>query len=308
MFKEDRSITLIGAPSSAGAYSPGQERTPDALRLAGLVGFLNHQNVLVRDHENVIGWRWEVDKKNRRAMNVDKVAAVAKALAEKVQKAVINDEKVLVIGGDCTVELGCVAGCLNKSESIGLIYIDLDTDLNTPDSVVDGALDWMGVAHLLGIDGTNKELACIANRFPMLQPEQIHFFGNGNMTSFERGIIDQLHISETPINDVIKDPAGAAKKIVDGWAAQFNHILIHVDVDVLNYVDMPLAENYRRDKGLTLDQLVDALAEFVKTPNWSVLTITEINPDHGAADGSTLKVFSEQLATVIGKAFGSANG
>lgn len=306
MFKGDRSIALIGVPTSAGAYAPGQEKTPDALRLAGLVEFLNGQNILVRDLKNVVGWRWEVDKANRRAMNVDKVAIVAKALAEKVHEAVMKDEKVLVLGGDCTIELGCVAGCLNKSPNIGLIYIDLDTDLNTPDSVVDGALDWMGVAHLLGVDGTNRNLASIANRFPMLQPRQVHFFGNGNMTSFERGIIDQFHISEILIDDVIKDPAGAAKKIVDGWAVQFDQILIHLDVDVLNYVDMQLAENYRRDKGLTFDQLMDALSEFLEIPNWSVLTITEINPDHGAADGSTLKIFSERLAAVIGKSFGQS--
>jgi hypothetical protein len=45
---------------------------------------------------------------------------------------------------------------------------------------------------------------------------------------------------------------------------------------VLNFIDMPLAENYRRNKGLTFDQFMKVLDEFLKVPNWSVLTITEI--------------------------------
>jgi arginase len=65
----------------------------------------------------------------------------------------------LVLGGDCTVELGTVAGAFGHGPSIGLVYIDLDTDLNTPESTADGALDWMGVAHLLGIEGSATELA-----------------------------------------------------------------------------------------------------------------------------------------------------
>jgi len=66
---------------------------------------------------------------------------------------------------------------------------------------------------------------------------------------------------------------------------------------------MPLAENYRRNTGLTFEQLMDALSEFLKAHNWSVLTVTEINPDHGALDGSTLRIFSERLAKVIGSSF-----
>lgn len=37
MFKQ---LAIIGAPSSAGAYAPGQEKAPMALRAAGLLEFL----------------------------------------------------------------------------------------------------------------------------------------------------------------------------------------------------------------------------------------------------------------------------
>jgi arginase len=296
-------LHLIGAPTSAGAYSPGQENTPDALREAGLVAMLEERGVTVLDKGNISRFRWKVDKENKRAMNVEQVVTAAKEISAHVHQSLKEGKKVLVLGGDCTVELGVVAGCLEVSENIGLIYIDLDTDLNTPESVEDGALDWMGVAHLLQIPGTNNKLASIAKKRPMLEASQIYFFADGNVNEFERNIINKHKMSEVPLQEVVKDPVASARKICETWAPKFDHLLIHLDVDVLDYVDFQLAENYRRNIGLRLDQLMEALNEFLKAPNWSALTITEINPAHGEADGSTLKYFAKQLATSIGSAF-----
>jgi arginase len=293
-------LAIIGAPTSAGAYGPGQEKTPDALREAGLIGFLQQQGIAVTDKKNVEGFRWKVDKENKRAMNVGQVARVAKELAAKVSGAFSENKKLLVLGGDCTVELGVVAGCLEHSENIGLIYIDLDTDLNTPSSVEDGALDWMGVAHLLRIDGANEILCSVGRRTPMLHPDQLHFFASGNVNEFERNIIATKNIRETNLQEVAKDPVGTAREICKTWASRFEHILIHLDVDVLDYVDFQIAENYRRNIGLKFDQLMQSLDEFLKLPNWSALTVTEINPAHGEAD--TLKYFAQRLASSIGGA------
>lgn len=302
---DDNQLIIIGVPSSAGAYSPGQEKAPDALRAAGLISFLEKQGVTVTDKKNASGYRWKVDKENRYAMNVDQVYSVAKEVAGKVQESLKENSKVLVLGGDCTIELGVVAGSLELSESIGLLYIDLDTDLNTPGSVEDGALDWMGVAHLLAINGSNDKLASIGKKTPMLRADQVYLFANGNMTDFERDVIHSNQIQETGWQKVASNPVKAAKKVTETWATQFDRILIHLDLDVLDYVDMQLAENYRRNIGLSFDQLMLALDEFLQLPNWSVLTVTEINPEHGEEDGSTLKIFSERLARSIGNAFKS---
>lgn len=300
---KNNQLAIVGAPSSAGAYGPGQEKAPNALRDIGLISFLEEEGVTVKDKKNVSGYRWKVDKENKRAMNVDQVHSVAKEVAGKVYESLEENNKVLVLGGDCTIELGVVAGYLESSENIGLLYIDLDTDLNTPISVEDGALDWMGLAHLLGIAGTNGKLTSIGKKAPMLRADQIYLFANGNMTDFERGVINSYELRETGWQEVASDPVKAAKKVGETWAPQFDRILIHLDLDVLDYVDMQLAENYRRNIGLTFDQLMLALDEFLQLPNWSALTVTEINPEHGEADGSTLKVFAKRLAKSIGSAF-----
>ena len=292
-------LVIIGAPSSAGAYAPGQEKAPAALRAAGLLEFLSARGIAVDDRGDVPGFRWRADKVNPRAMNASITATIAKATAERVADALAEDAAVLVLGGDCTVELGMVAGALTRTESIGLVYIDLDTDLNTPESTDDGALDWMGVAHMLGLEGTVPELVCLGPRMPLLHPDQILFFANDNSKPFERRIIEARGIAEVLLADVVADPTGAAQAVADGWAQQFAKLLVHLDVDVLDYLDMPLAENYRRNKGLRFDQLMAALRPLLRAPNWVALTLTEVNPDHGESDGSTLRAFAEALADVL---------
>lgn len=70
-------------------------------------------------------------------------------------------------------------------------------------------------------------------------------------------------------------------------------------MDVLDYLLFPLAENTRRNVGLSLDQALAWLQELLRLPNLIGLTITEINPDHGLEDGSTLRMFVRGLAAAI---------
>ncbi len=295
-------LDIIGAPSSAGAYAPGQERAPEAIRAAGLPARLGERGIEVVDRGDVPGFRWRVDRANPRAMNAEAAAGVARAVRDRVSDSLAEGAAILVLGGDCTVELGTVAGASIDTEDVGLIYIDLDTDLNTPESIEDGALDWMGVAHLLGLKDTTPILAGLGPRTPMLRPDQVLLFANDNSTPFERRIIEDRGIDEVRLAQVVADPAGAAHGVAEGWAAQFERLLVHVDADVLDYSDFPLAENTRRNTGLSFAQLTTVLRELVAAPNWVALTICEVNPDHGDEDGSTMRTFSEAMAEVLSHA------
>ena len=211
-------LDIIGAPSSAGAYAPGQERAPEAIRAAGLPARLGERGIEVVDRGDVPGFRWRVDRANPRAMNAEAAAGVARAVRDRVSDSLAEGAAILVLGGDCTVELGTVAGASIDTEDVGLIYIDLDTDLNTPESIEDGALDWMGVAHLLGLKDTTPILAGLGPRTPMLRPDQVLLFANDNSTPFERRIIEDRGIDEVRLAQVVADPAGAAHGVAEGWA------------------------------------------------------------------------------------------
>ena len=272
------------------------------MRAAGLPSQLTERGIAVNDRGDVPGFRWRVDRETPRAMNAGAVAAVARAVADRAATSLAEGASLLVLGGDCTVELGTVAGASLDSDDFALVYIDLDADLNTPQSTEDGALDWMGVAHLLGLDGTVDRVARLGPRWPMVRQDQIALFGTDNVTPFERGVIEARAIKEVPLATVVVDPASAARRLVDDWAGQFERLLIHVDVDVLDYLDLPIAEESRRNRGLRLPQLAAALREFVAAPNWVALTIGEVNPDHGELDGSTLRAFNEVLADALAAA------
>ncbi len=294
-------LALIGVPSSAGAYAPGQEKAPAALRSAGLIDLLAGHGVSTHDYGDVPGFRWRADNNCPRAMNAQIVASIAQEASTAVQRALARDCRVLVLGGDCTIELGTVAGALQHHHNVGLLYIDLDSDLNTPASTTDGALDWMGVAHMLAIPDTLTELVSLGPSRPMLRPDQVLYFSVDNVEPFERDVINELSIANIRLKEVVADPVAAAHKATR-WASRFDRLLIHLDVDVLDYVDMPLAENTRRNWGLRFEELMLALRVVLRSPNWSTLTVCELNPDHGEADGSTLRRFAASLASAIANA------
>jgi arginase len=117
----------------------GQEKAPAAFRRHGLVSALLESGLRPNDRGDVPGFRWRPDPQRPKAMNLDAVRRTAAAVADRVGQALADGESVLVLGGDCTVELGTVAGALRDQHSVGLIYIDLDVDLNAPETS-DGAI------------------------------------------------------------------------------------------------------------------------------------------------------------------------
>lgn len=295
-----KSISWIGAPSSAGSYSPGQEKTPAALRQAGFLELLRSQGISVRDRGDAPGFRWRPDPANPRAMNAQAVVTTARGTAEHVRAALCAGDLAVVAGGDCTVGIGTVAAAASAGASVGLVYFDLDADMQTPESTDEGALDWMGVAHMLGLPGTLPELSGMGERHPMLPAGSVCFLGCGNAREFEQEHIERLGLKLYPLEQVAASPflAGMSAAL---WGAKFDRLLVHLDVDILNFGETPLAENSRK-RGLSFAALREALRGLLTAQNLAALTITEINPDHGAEDGSTLSMFAREMASLLGGA------
>ena len=145
-----RPITVIGAPSSAGAFAPGPEQAPAALRAAGLTDKLRQAGADIEDYGDVPGFRWAPDRDQPLAMNAGAVARVALDVAERVAAANANGRLALVLGGDCAVGIGTYLGVRRGHDEPWLLYLDPHPDLNTPQDNTSGSLSWMGNAHLHG--------------------------------------------------------------------------------------------------------------------------------------------------------------
>jgi arginase len=95
-------LALIGAPTSAGAYAPGQEQAPAAFRAHGIVEAIRRAGWHVRDAGDVEGFRWQPDPRRPKCMNLEAVLRTAKNVSDLVAAALRADEIALVLGGDCT--------------------------------------------------------------------------------------------------------------------------------------------------------------------------------------------------------------
>jgi arginase len=289
-----RPLGLIGVPTSAGAFAPGQEQAPRALRDAGLVESLQQSGVLVRDHGDREAWRWRPDRDNRRAQNLHKVVEIVRDTARRVAEAVSAGEATLVLGGDCTTGIGTVAGHLAAGERVGLVYFDAHADLNVPSSVRPGALDWMGLAHMLGEEGAAPELVNVGARTPLLEADQVILFawGSEQATPFERAVIDRLDISVIPVDEVAAHPERAARRARELLEDRCDRLLVHFDVDVIDFTDVPLSENPGRNEGLAYDHAMRALQALLASPQLAGMTITELNPDHTEQDAQSIERFA----------------
>jgi arginase len=297
-----QSLTLLGVPTSAGAFAPGQEKAPAALRGAGLLGALGERGIEVRDRGDSPVWRWRPDRERPRAQNLDAAVRIVRETAERVESALAEDGgPLLVLGGDCSIELGTLAGHLARDESVGLVYLDLHPDLNTPESVEEGTFDWMGMAHALGVEGAAPELVNAGPRVPLLRDDQVLFLAYGPKAArrFELNVMVQRGLAGVPEPVVAADPEAAAQRVLDEFASRFDRLLVHFDVDVIDFNDAQLSEDALRGDGLTLDAAMRALGVQCGSERLSALTVTELNPLHGDEEGAELRRFVDALADAL---------
>jgi arginase len=298
-----RTITLIEAPTSAGAYAPGQEDGPDALIKAGLVSRLEAAGIATRVGSRVTPFRWRPDSSDPAAANTNAVIDRAGQVAAFVRSAPAQDT-ILVLGGDCTVGVGTVAGLVAHEGVVGLVYVDRHSDLNVPASTVDGALDWMGVAHMLDVEGAVEGLATLAGQRPMLGSRQISFLGLGPHTDFEANVISERKLAAVDVLAAASDPRRAARAALAPLSA-CDVLAVHFDVDLVDFLDAPLAENTDRGAAPSLAACGEMLSELLLDPRVRALTVTEFNPHHGAEDGSTTARLVEMLVTCLGSGVSS---
>jgi arginase len=299
---------MIGVPSSAGSYAAGQDQAPAALRSAGLIDALRKAGLEVHDEGDLPIQVWSPDRANLRAQNVGQVTECVGALITRLVPLFSGGDTLLVLGGNCTVALGVVAALRYvAAERIGLLYIDRHYDLNTPASTTDGALDWMGMAHALDLPGSLDVLTDVLGPRPLLEPDQIAWLGveDRPATDWERQEARRLGLHVTSSDDLSLDPTGSCVESLGHLPS--GPLAVHIDVDVLDFIDAPLAENTDgRNTGPTLDQIAMALEVAVRDERFRALSIGELNPTRSAGDPGAIRRFVAAVSTVMGNAAGSS--
>ena len=290
-------LGLIGVPSSAGAHGPGQEKAPSVLRKAGFVGALRAAGLEVEDLGDLPVVRFKPDPANRKRQNASPVVKVARQVADAVAGAVERDLVPLVLGGDCTITVGVIAGLLRRQPDLGLIYFDGDADLTTPDTTRSGIFDSMGMAHMIG-EG-DPELAHLGPRFPLLPQDRIALFGFQpyEIEPEEARLLEKSAMLQYPVTSMDARPAEFAAEARGRLEERAAAIAVHFDVDVMDSAEIPLA-NWPHYDALSFGDAMRCLRVFVASPKLAALVITEINPDHDP-EGLLVRQFIDAFADAM---------
>jgi arginase len=310
--------TMIGVPTSAGAHHAGQDRAPAALRKAGLAERLTKAGVSVHDAGDLRGGMFAVDRERPEARNLAAVVRVAGEVADAVAGIVQAGGRPLVVGGDCTITLGVVAGFRRVHSDVGLAYVDGDADLGAaepgaPQADASGILDATGIAHLLG-RGT-PELAGLDGSPPLLAPERLAMIGCDprEIGAAGRQFLAEANVSFADGPELAADPEGVARRALTALArraaigrtaagaalpAAARPVVVHFDVDVVDSGDLPLGNYPHYGSGTTFEQVIRCLRALLSDPSAAALVLTEVNPGYDP-DGSLLDRYVDGLVTAL---------
>ena len=293
-------VAIIGVPSSAGAHHAGQDLAPAAMREHGFTGRLAAAGVEVEDRGDVAGEVFAVDYDNPGHRNLGAVVRVARAVADAVADTRRAGSIAVVLGGDCTITLGVVAGVQRGDPTAALAYFDGDADLGTPARTSSGILDSMGIAHLLGLADT--ELARLDGRSPMLDDDHLVMLGyeETDPETFDASVLAaRPRLRHVPDHELRADPAGLARLAVAALSSVAGSLIVHFDVDAVNSGDLPLGNFPHYGTGVRLDAAGDVLRELCAAPNLAAVVLTEVNPTYDPA-GVQVARYVETVTRALG--------
>jgi arginase len=281
--RQPKKIALIGAPSSAAAFSAGSEKAPAALRAAGLTEKLQSVGYEVVDYGDCAPRLFADDEEHRRARNLPAIVAGLNDLKTRAELAVKSGALVLILGGDCAQIIGLLTGSRRYYKHVNLLWFDRDADLNTPASTPSGRIDGMVVAHIIGRGA--PELVRFWSDAPLVREPDVTLFGIERLDQPEQEFLAKSPMRHIDAADI--QSKGASKAAHDALTqvhADAREFVLHLDTDVISQEDFP-AVNMPGSGGMRFDDVRAAFIAFAKHKNLLGLDVAQYNPDKDA-DGS----------------------
>ncbi len=269
-------VDLITVPYRYDEPGEGLGAGPGALLAAGLPDKLRGAGIeLTGPHEAYLDPA--MCEEGRTALNVGRLGADTARLVATARR---NGDAALVLTGDDTAAIGVVSG-LQQADgagaSIGVVGIDAHGDFNTPDTSFRGILAGMPVSFLAGLAGPLwREAAGLAAPVPT---DRIILAGVRELDEKEAELIrstDARVVQARELRDGIR-----LAEVVGALARRCALIYLHVDLDVLDPRFVPSASTPSAN-GLTIEELVAAIATVLGTGKVAAVAISSLNPGAGA--------------------------
>ena len=275
--RQPKKIALIGAPSSAGAFSPGTEKAPAALRAAGLVERLQGAGFEVTDYGDCAPRLFADDEEHRRARNLTEIVAGLNDLKTRAEVAMKSGALVLVLGGECVQAIGLLTGARRYYKHINLLWFDRDADLNTPATTPSGRIDGMVVAHIIGKGA--PELVRFWGEPPLVREPDITLFGIARLDPPEQELLAHSPLRHVNASDIqARGAAASAADALNHLHADSREFVLHLDLDVIAQEEFP-AVVVPGSGGLSFEDVRAALKVILGHKNLVGLDIAQYNPD-----------------------------
>lgn len=275
-------LVLIDAPSNLGLKRPAADREPGVryapwqLRRMGLAARLSARDggsvepppyTGVRDPETGV-------------LHGNLLAPYAVQLADALAPVLDRGDLPVVLGGDCSVALGC-ALAMRRRGRFGWVFLDGHRDLLRPRDTVHGAAAGMDLAFVTG-HGPNL-LTRIDGHLPLVDPADVLLFGHRDDDRWYDAAL--LAVAAGPMRSVALDEARRgdidrvfARRLAELTGSGIEALWVHLDVDVLDDAAMP-AVDARQPEGMTVDELARVLSACVATGLLRGLHLTNYDPE-----------------------------
>ncbi len=271
-------VQVISAPSILGLRPTGVEKLPQRLLEVGLVEKLKSFEPIV--HIPILNDTYDSHRDPiTKCLNPVAIHSFSLSLMKEIASHVHKSTFPLVLGGDCSILLGIMAG-LKANGNYGLVFLDAHADFYQPEKSTTGEVADMDLAI---VTGRGPEiLTDIGNLKPYVEDQNvIHIgqrdahetkeYGSQDIKKTDIKSFDLATIKSTGLQKVLADIVEYINKSnLDGF-------WIHFDTDVISDEENP-AVDYRLPSGLTFNQVGQILKQFVQTGKIKGLDVTIFNP------------------------------
>jgi arginase len=269
-------FAIIEAPSPLGLWPSGVERTPEVLLQMGLARALPARRgprVEPPDYD-------PVRDPGTAMLNPRGLAEYSPRLADAVGSVLDKGEFPVVIGGDCSILLGCTLG-LKRRGRYGLLFLDGHADFYAPHQSLTGEAADMDLAL---VSGRGPDIVVdLEGQKPYVRDEDIVVFAHRDAALAHKYGSQDVRTTKMMVSDLTEvrksgAKTAAARAVGHLAAAASKGFWIHLDVDVLDDAVMP-AVDYRMTDGLDFDELAEVLKAAVASGRAAGINITIFNPN-----------------------------
>jgi arginase len=236
-------VSLIGAPTDAGAGSPGARLGPDALRIAGLAQALARQAervAAVADRGNLAGPPNPQQPARDGHRHLAEVAAWCGAVRDAVASELALGRLPVLMGGDHSLAIGSVSAvarhCRGHGLKLRVLWLDAHADFNTPHTTPSGHLHGMPVAVLCGLGPA--ALTALAGPVPALRAAELRQVGIRSVDAAEKRLVHAAGLEVYDMRHI--DEHGLRATMAQALADVDEHTHLHVSLDV-DFLDPAIA-------------------------------------------------------------------